>query len=46
MSGLARSLFADVRHGGKMVKVVDVLDALNALKHDTLLTISEAAILL
>jgi hypothetical protein len=35
-----------VRYGGKMMKLVDVLDALDALKPSTLLTTSEAAIFL
>ena len=46
VSGLAKNLFAEVKYGGKMMKLVDVLDALDALKPGHLLTTSEAAIFL
>lgn len=46
MSGLAKDLLAEVRYNGKMMKVVDVLDAIHALHPATLLTTSEAAIFL
>ena len=46
MSGLAKDLFAEVRYGGRMMKLVDVLDALEALRPSILLTTSEAAIFL
>jgi hypothetical protein len=45
MSG-AKDLLAEVRYNGKMMKVVDVLDAINALSPATLLTTSEAAVFL
>jgi hypothetical protein len=46
MAGLSKDLLAEVRYNGKMMKVVDVLDAINALHPSTLLTTSEAAIFL
>ena len=46
MSGLSKDLLAEVRYSGRMMKVVDVLDAIQALPPATLLTTSEAAIFL
>ena len=46
MSGLAKDLFADVRYNGRMMKLVDVLNALEALVPSIMLTTSEAAIFL
>ncbi len=46
MSGLSKDLLAEVRYNGKMMKVVDVLDAIHSLHPATLLTTSEAAIFL
>ena len=46
MSGLSKDLFADVRHNGRMMKLVDVLNALQALDPSIMLTTSEAAIFL
>lgn len=46
MSGLSKDLLAEVRYNGRMMKVVDVLDAISALRPDTLLTTSEAAVFL
>lgn len=46
MSGLSKDLFADVRYNGRMMKLVDVLNALQALEPAIMLTTSEAAIFL
>ena len=44
MPGLAPSLFTEVRYNGKMMKVVEVLSAIQALQPETMLTTTEAAI--
>ena len=46
MSGIAKDLFADVKYNGRWIKVVDALQAIQALAPSTMLTTSEAAIFL
>jgi hypothetical protein len=46
MSGMAKSLLAEVEYNGEKMKVVDILNTLHALHPDASLTTSEAAIFL
>lgn len=46
MSGLSKDLLAEVRYNGKLMKVVDVVNAIDSLNSGVFLTTSEAAIFL